>query len=589
MCRKEKRMGWQLEKALNERLARETGYVVHPFGSRHTMAVCYPNTYETGMSNLGMQIIYREVNSRDDFQCERAFLPDKKLQKLYEKEHSPLLTLENKRPLCDFEILGFSVNFEMDYFNIPDILEAGHVPVRAADRTETDPLVVMGGPVAFFNPEPLALFMDVCLIGEGEELIHAFLDAWIQAKADGVDRQELLRRLARVEGVYVPSLYHHVYDDTGRLLRIDAEPGIPDHVRRQWHELTRPGETVIATPDTEFGAMYLIEIARGCGRHCRFCMAGYCYRRPRVRPLEYVKAAVLRGKKLGKKIGLMGAAISDYPYIDELVTFIRQQGLAFSCASLRADSITPVIVKGIAESGQKTITLAPEAGSEHMRNIINKGITEEHLLHSIDLCTAAGIRKVRMYIMIGLPMETDDDIQGIVDMTRRVREHMDRIGNKSSITLSINPFIPKPMTPFQWMAMTEQKVVEQRLAYIKKEVGHIRQTEVLAEPLRQCYIQGVLSRGDRRVGELLLKAHSYGGVRGWKRAARETGFDVKKFLYTPRQTDELLPWSVLDNGLVPDYLTRELKKAEKGEFTIPCFEGCRRCHVCGGAHGNTVD
>ena len=582
-------MGWQLEKALNERLAKETGYVVHPFGSRHTMAVCYPHTYETGMSNLGMQIIYREVNSRDDFQCERAFLPDKKLQKLYEKEHSPLLTLENKRPLCDFEILGFSVNFEMDYFNIPDILEAGHVPVRSADRMETDPLVVMGGPVAFFNPEPLALFMDVCLIGEGEELIHAFLDAWIQAKADGVDRQELLRRLARVEGVYVPSLYHHVYDDTGRLLRIDAEPGIPDHVRRQWHELTRPGETVIATPDTEFGAMYLIEIARGCGRHCRFCMAGYCYRRPRVRPLEYVKAAVLRGKKLGKKIGLMGAAISDYPYIDELVTFIRQQGLAFSCASLRADSITPVIVKGIAESGQKTITLAPEAGSEHMRNIINKGITEEHLLHSIDLCTAAGIRKVRMYIMIGLPMETDDDIQGIVDMTRRVREHMDRIGNKSSITLSINPFIPKPMTPFQWMAMTEQKVVEQRLAYIKKEVGHIRQTEVLAEPLRQCYIQGVLSRGDRRVGELLLKAHSYGGVRGWKRAARETGFDVKKFLYTPRQTDELLPWSVLDNGLVPDYLTRELKNAEKGEFTIPCFEGCRRCHVCGGAHGNTVD
>ena len=477
----------------------------------------------------------------------------------------------------------------MDYFNIPDILEAGHIPVRAADRTETDPLVVMGGPVAFFNPEPLALFMDVCLIGEGEELIHAFLDAWLQAKADGAGRQELLRRLARVEGVYVPSLYHHVYDDRGNLMRIDAEPGIPHRVRRQWHELTRPGETVVATPDTEFGSMYLIEIARGCGRHCRFCMAGYCYRRPRVRPLEYVKAAVLRGKKLGKKIGLMGAAISDYPYIDELVTFIRQQGLAFSCASLRADSITPVIVKGIAESGQKTITLAPEAGSEHMRNIINKGITEEHLLQSIDLCTAAGIRKVRMYIMIGLPMETDEDIQGIVDMTRRVREHMDRIGNKSSITLSINPFIPKPMTPFQWMAMTEQKVVERRLAYIKKEAGRIRQTEVLAEPLRQCYIQGVLSRGDRRVGELLLKAHSYGGVRGWKRAVRETGFDVESFLYTPRQTDELLPWSVLDNGLAEDYLIREREKAEKGEFTIPCFEGCRRCHVCGGTNGDTVD
>lgn len=582
-------MSWQIEKKLTERLQEETGYYKYPFGTRHAMAICYPNTYEVAMSNLGMQIIYKMVNERPDWLCERAFLPDKELAKLYAKQKTPLLTMENQRPLCDFEIIGLSVSFEMDYFHVPEILEQGRVPILASERGDEDPLVVMGGPVAFFNPEPLSPFVDVCLIGEGESMMHSFLDAYTEGKEDGLSRHDLLLKLAQLPGVYVPSLYVHTYNDDGELVQITPEPGAPARVRRQWQELTEPGETVVATPHTEFGAMYLIEIARGCGRHCRFCMAGYCYRRPRVRPLEYVKQAVLRGKELGKKIGLMGAAISDYPYIDELVSFIRSQGLAFSCASLRADSITPTIVKGLAESGQKTITLAPEAGSVHMRDIINKGITEDHLLHSIDLATEAGIRHVRMYIMIGLPMETDEDIQGIVDMTRRVQQHMAAIGNTSKITLSINPFIPKPCTPFQWMAMTDKKTVEKRLAYIKKLLDKDKQIEILAEPLRQCYIQGVLSRGDRRVGELLVKAHTYGGVKGWKRAVKEMRFDTDRFLYTKRDIHTLLPWSVLDMGLAPSYLVHELEQARNGAFTIPCFDGCQRCHVCGGTHGTSVD
>ena len=577
-------MSWQVEKALDDLMAQETGAVCYPFGTRHAMAICYPNTYDVAMSNLGMQIIYREVNGREDWLCERTFLPDKDLMKVFDKTGEPLISLENRRPLSDFEILGLSVSFEMDYFNVPKILEMGRIPILAADRGDEDTLVVMGGPVAFFNAEPLSPFVDVVLVGEGEHFIHSFLDAYGEGKARGLGRHELLRYLAiHVPGVYVPSLYRHEYDDDGHVVRIVPEEGIPAKVERQWHELDQPAETVIATPNTEFGAMYLIEIARGCGRHCRLCMAGYCYRRPRVRPLEYVKSAVLRGKALGKKIGLMGAAISDYPYIDELVTFIRDQGLAFSCASLRADSITPTIVKGLAESGQKTITLAPEAGSKHMRDIINKGITEEHLLQSIDLATAAGIRHVRMYIMVGLPMETDDDIQGIVDMTRRVQQHMAAIGNLSRITLSINPFIPKPFTPFQWMAMTEKKGVEKRLNFLKKALKD-KQIELLIEPLRSAYIQGVLSRGDRRVGDLLVKAHEYGGVKVGKRAAKELHFDIKGFLYDQRPTDAVMPWDTIDTGLVPTYLTDELKKAETGEFTIPCFDGCRRCHICGGHH-----
>ena len=577
-------MSWQVEKALDDLMAQETGALQYPFGTRHAMAICYPNTYDVAMSNLGMQIIYREVNGREDWLCERAFLPDKDLMKVFEKTEGTAHFPENRRPLSVSKSSVCRSSFEMDYFNVPTILEMGRIPVLAADRDDDDTLVVMGGPVAFFNAEPLSPFVDVVLVGEGERFIHTFLDAYGEGKAQGLSRHDLLRYLAiHVPGVYVPSLYRHEYDDDGHVVRIVPEEGIPAKVDRQWHELTQPAETVIATPNTEFGAMYLIEIARGCGRHCRFCMAGYCYRRPRVRPLEYVKSAVLRGKALGKKIGLMGAAISDYPYIDELVTFIRDQGLAFSCASLRADSITPAIVKGLAESGQKTITLAPEAGSKHMRDIINKGITEEHLLHSIDLATAAGIRHVRMYIMVGLPMETDDDIQGIVDMTRRVQQHMAAIGNLSRITLSINPFIPKPFTPFQWMAMTEKKVVEKRLNFLKKALKD-KQIELLIEPLRSAYIQGVLSRGDRRVGDLLVKAHEYGGVKGWKRAAKELHFDIKGFLYDQRPTDAVMPWDTIDTGLVPTYLTDELKKAKDGEFTIPCFDGCRRCHICGGYH-----
>lgn len=577
-------MSWEIEKTLQNVLASESGYYRYPFGSRHTMAICYPNTYHVAMSNLGMQIIYRQVNERSDWQCERAFLPDAELEKLYSKVHTPLLTLENQRPLCDFEIVGFSVSFEMDYFHVPEILERGRITVLAKERGDAEPLVVMGGPVAFFNPEPLTPFVDVCIVGEGEGAIHSLLTAYQDGRAAGLSRQELLLSIARIPGMYVPSLYEHVYDGAGNLTEIKRRRNAPSKVERQWQELTEPGETVVTTPHTEFGSMYLVEIARGCGRHCRFCMAGYCYRKPRVRSLQYVKEAVLRGKKRGKKIGLMGAAISDYPDIDELVRFIRSEGLAFSCASLRADSITPTLVRGLAESGQKTITLAPEAGSVRMRQVINKGITEEHLMTSIDLATAAGIRHVRLYIMIGLPLEADEDILGIIEMTRHVQLHMASIGNRGKITLSINPFIPKPCTPFQWMAMTDKKVVERRLTYIKQAFKKDRQIEILDEPLRQCYIQGVLSRGDRRVGELLVLAHRYGGVKGWKRAAKELHFDADAFVCKARRPGEILPWSVLDMGLADNYLEQELTRSAQGVYTRPCFAGCRRCHVCGAAH-----
>ena len=534
------------------------------------------------MSNLGLQIIYREVNERQDTQCERFFLPNREDWPEYVRTNTPLLSMEHQKPLYEFELIGVAMTFEMDYFHLTDLLALGRIPLVAADRGDQDSLVILGGACATFNPEPLFLFVDVCIIGEGEETIHRLLDTYYAVKASGANRQELLIALAQVSGLYVPSLYTHRYDEQGTLVEIIPDSRVPARVSRQWNELNRPGETVVATPYTEFGAMYLIEIARGCGRHCRFCMAGYCYRRPRVRSLDSIKEAVLRGKAHGKKIGLMGAAISDYPEIDELVEFIRNEGLPFSCASLRADSITKTIVQGLVESGQKTITLAPEAGSADMRSVINKGISDEDLYHSIDLAAAAGIKHVRLYIMVGLPWETEEDIDAIIAMTEDVRHYMDQKECRGRLTLSVNPFIPKPLTPFQWLPMTDKKTVDTRLGRITKTFRKDSRIEVRCESTKESYIQGVLARGDRRISEVLLKAHDYGGTGGWKRALKELKINGDTYLYQNRPIDSILPWQVLDMGLAPGYLADELAAAEKRAYTLPCFPGCTRCRVCGG-------
>ncbi len=574
-------MKYTLRDTLYQKAQEEQGAYRYPFGSRFSVALCYPNTYEVGMSNLGMQIIYKEINERPDTMAERFFLPDKKELKEYHRTQTPLMSVESQHGLWEFDMIGIDITFEMDYFHIPELLSLGRVTVLAAERKEQEPIVVLGGPCAFFNPEPLAEFGDVFVIGEGEEVIHRLLDMYISLREEGADRSEILRRLAKIPGLYVPRFYEPIYEN-GRFSHMKREADMPERIERQWNVLHHHGETVVATPNTEFGAMYLVEIARGCGRHCRFCMAGYCYRRPRVRSLESVKEAVLRGKKLGKKIGLMGAAISDYPYIDELAAFIREQGMPFSCASLRADSITPAIVKGLAESGQKTITLAPEAGSTAMRDVINKGITDEDMYRSIDLAVEAGIRNVRLYIMIGLPWEEDADIDAIIEMTQNIRKYMDERGSGGRLTLSVNLFIPKPMTPFQWLPMVERKEGERRLKKIHDAFKKTSRIEVRSESVRESYIQSVLARGDRRVGRLIYRAWELGGYKCWKQAVKEVGLREELYLYEPASPGDMQPWDILDMGLAEGYLERELEAARQRTFTIPCFSGCNRCTVCKG-------
>lgn len=544
------------------------------------VAIVYPNTYFVGMSNLGLHIIYEEINLRNDRVCERIFLPEKKELEAYDKTKTPLMSVETQRPMHQFDVVAFDVTFEMDYFHIPLMLRHGRVPIMGKDRTEFDPIVIAGGPCATFNPEPFADFIDAFIIGEGEGIVSRVLDIIRDGKMEGLDRHAILRQLANISGVYVPSLYVPIYNEDGAFKGYDIAEGVPKTIKRHFEMLTSGGETVVATNYTEFGAMYIIEVARGCGRHCRFCMAGYCFRVPRVRPLDILKEGVERAEKLGKKVGLMGAAISDYPEVDELVNYIRSKDMRYSCASLRADSLTQAVVDGLADSGQKTITIAPETGSERLRRVINKGISEEHLQNAATLSAKSGIQHMRLYIMIGLPTETDEDIEAIVGLAERTQAHMEKVGCKGRLTLSINPFIPKPFTPFQWMAMDNQKVVEKKLQYIKKALQKNRRIEVLVESPKEAYIQGVLARGDRRLGAVIAACAADRGSKSFKSEMKAAGLDMDNMNYRERSFDEFLPWSHLDMGMQEGYLEMEWKRSIDEAYTPPCAKGCKRCGVC---------
>ena len=562
-------------------MAGERGYYRYPMGTRTPFALVYPNSYFVGMSNLGLHIIYELLNKREDVACERVFLPERKEIKRYENTRTPLMSMENQTPLYEFSLIGFVLSFEMDYFNVLQMLELGKVKQKVADRGDQDPLVIAGGPCATFNPEPLSQVMDAFIIGEGEVVMPALINAWNAAKQQGLTRADMLRKIAAVPGVYVPSLYKHHYDGSGRLTSIESLPGAPEKVVRQWVEDldAYPAHTVVLTDNTEFN-FYLIETARGCGRHCRFCMAGYCFRRPRNRSLDVITREVKAALPYKKRIGLMGAAISDYPEINELCKEILGEGLSMSVASFRADSVTRELVDSLAQSGLKTLTMAPEAGSSRMRAVINKGIEEKHLFQAMEMGLAAGIRNFRLYIMIGLPFEQQEDVEAIVDLANRLKDYMDEKGAKGTLTLSVNPFIPKPFTPFQWKPMADRKYVEHAFKYMTQSLRKRRNIIVNVESPKEAYVQGVIARGDRRVGEALLLAHQLGGSKAFKRAMRECGLSMDDYLYREREEAEVFPWESLDMGFTRNYLYEELKKADAQKPTIQCFDGCHRCGVC---------
>ena len=574
-------MSRRIREKIGALLAAEQGTVFKPGGADVSVALAYPNTYHVGMSNLGMHQVYSLLNRRSDTVCERVFLPDDEDREEYRQTGTLLLALESRRPVREFDILAFSVSFEQDYLNVLEMLRlAGIAPERAA-RTAADPLVLLGGICSFFNPEPLADFIDAVVVGEAEEALGEFIDAYVPAA--GSDRTALLRALARVPGVYVPSFYAVDHNSDGTIARRSAiEPGAPERiVKRTAATLDlRPAASVILSPHTEFSSMHLAEVARGCGRHCRFCMAGYIYLPPRNLGLAAAKEQAARSDATCGKIGLVGSALSDYPDIGELCS-----GLAgsLSVSSLRADSVSGDLIRRLAASGHKTISIAPEAGSERLRRVINKGVTEADILRAADLVFGAGIPNLKLYFIIGLPTEAPEDVDAIIDLAGKVREvqlrHARPAGRIGRITLSVNSFVPKPFTPFQWEPMEDAASLNRKQRSLEKAVRRIGNMNIIHDLPKWEYFQALLSRGDRRVGRLLLAAHGLGG--DWKAAVRQTGMDTDFFVTRRRSFDELLPWDFIDIGVRKDYLKNEQRRALEEKFTPPCSVGsCRACGVC---------
>ncbi len=574
-------MSRKLKEKTEALLSAERGTVYKPQGAEVAVALAYPNVYHVGMSNLGVHQIYKILNSRQDTVCERVFLPDDEDLGEYAGSNTQLFTMESKRQVKEFDVLAFSVSFEQDYLNILEMLRLAHIPQKKHERTEDDPLVILGGICSFFNPEPLADFFDCIIVGEGEDVAGEFIESYKANRAKG--RRELLIALCRIPGVYVPELYDVFYKEDGTIKeRTILEQAASERiVKRVAADFNRtPAATVIFTPNTEFSNMYLSEITRGCGRHCRFCMAGYIYLPPRNLSIEQAEAQAGKAVDLCGKIGLVGAAISDYPDIGALCAAI-EGGLSVS--SLRADSISRELIARLAKSGHKTIAIAPEAGSERLRKVINKGVTEEDIFRAADMVFGSGIPNLKLYFIIGLPTETQEDVDAIIALAGNVREiqlkHARPQGRIGRITLSVNSFVPKPFTPFQWEPMEAIESLNRKQRYLEKTVRKIGNMNIIHDLPKWEYVQALLSRGDRRVGALLMAAHANGG--DWKKAAKETGMATEFYVYRKRAFSEALPWDFIDIGVRKEYLRNEYERALEGKFTPPCrVDLCRTCGVC---------
>ena len=572
-------MSWNLQKEIKEILATEIGTQIFAPGRRTPVAFLYPNTYHLGMSNLGLHILYQILNKKG-WACERVFLPEAKKREEYAKTKTALFSMETQRPLADFPYICITVSFEMDYLNALTQLRMGHIKLPARERGEKDPFVILGGPCATFNPEPLADFADLVVIGEGEETLPKLLALLEQLRLDKKTRKEKLLAAAKLPGVYVPQFYQPEYDEDGNFTNMRRLADVPERISRQWVKNLDdyPHTSAIVSPYTEFSNMFIVEVARGCGRHCRFCMAGYCFRRPRNRKLELLLQDIRQRPEQTAKVGLMGAAVSDYPQIRELTQTLVEERIPFSCASLRADSLDLPLVQALANSGQRTMTVAPEAGSARMRAAINKGIEEAHIWQAMEYAAQAGMPNTKLYFMIGLPGETDEDIEETVALVHRVRKRMDELGHKGDLTLSVNAFIPKPFTPYQWSPVEDSRVLKRRFKLLQDGFKKDRRIRVLTESLKETMLQAALARGNRRIGELLLWACDR--QTGLKEAFQHYGLAPETEACRSIGLAAPLPWDHLDMGVTREYLLRERHNSETGTFTPGCFDGCQRCGVC---------
>ncbi len=564
---------WKLIQKAREILEKEKGTVRKPWGGKISICLIYPNSYHVGMSNLGFQTLYHLLNLEEDIVCERAFLPDPEDFTTHQQTQTSLFSLESQKPLSEFDLLAFSISFENDFLNILSLLDLARIPVESSHRETGHPLLIAGGVSVFLNPEPLSEFFDLFILGEGEEVMAEFLEVYRRTFTGRSEKEDLLRKLAEVEGVYVPKFYQVTYKEDGKIDAMDPDPGFPPKVKRRWiREIDRfSTRSTLFTPDTEFKEMALVEVNRGCPRGCRFCAACFLYHPFRSRSLSVLESLSKEGLAEEHRIGLTGTAVSDYPQLLPLCQNILSQQGRISLASLRVDAISDPLVQCLRESKVQSVAIAPEAGTERLRKVLRKGYSEEDILKSVDLLMDHGLLQIKCYFLIGLPSETDEDVKAILHLARRIRHQIlsRRKGEKGKwhIVLSVNPFIPKPATPFQWLPLQEVNQLKRKLKMIQKGLKGEKGMEVIHDLPKWAYVQALLSKGDRKVGKILMAAHTSQG--DWSRALRETNFNPDFYVYRKRDLDEIFPWDFIDHGISKEVLKKEyLKAMEEAGITI---------------------